>query len=350
VLFDLGTANPVNIIASNLESTNFTINNDLDHNSSYSWQVIATDSNGATTSSEIFSFTCRGFQETLVTNNADFSTRTEHGLIEFNNKLWVVGGYHASNGGVNGGLLNDVWSSSDGISWTEEVPNNLSSSFTPRTNHSTVIFQNKIWVIGGGGLSNTFYNDVWSSPDGINWTQETGNATFAGRFGHSSVVFDNRLWVIGGRDGSSYFSDVWSSTDGVNWTIESNNSAFLPRGHHSSAVFQDKIWVIGGYASGNRNDVWSSIDGVNWIEETANAAFSERRGQSTTVFKDRIWVIAGYLNNDVWSSRDGINWTEEIANADFNGRGEQANIVFNDKLWIVGGWMGSLLDDVWYLD
>lgn len=350
ILLDLGIETPVTPIVSNLTSTSFNIETELERNSSYFWQVLATDNNGNTTLSEIFTFTTREINQTLVTSNADFSTRTEHSLIEFNGKLWVIGGYHASNGGVNGGLLNDVWSSSDGINWTEEVPNDSSTSFQPRAHHTTIVFQNKIWVIGGSGLSNTFYNDVWSSPDGVNWTQETNNANFPGRFAHTSEVFDNKLWIIGGRDQFSYYDDVWSSTDGINWVQETNNADFKPRGYHSSGVFEGRIWVIGGFASGDKNDVWSSSDGINWVQETTNANFSERRGQSTTIYKNRIWVIAGGLNNDVWSSADGINWNVEISSANFDGRGDQANVVFNDKLWIVGGWMVSLLNDVWYLD
>ena len=350
LLFDLGIENPITPIASNIASTSFNIEIELERNSTYFWQVIATDNNGNTTGSEIFTFRTREINQTLVISSAEFSTRTEHSLIEFNGKLWVIGGFHASNGGVNGGLLNDVWSSLDGINWTEEVPNDSPTSFQPRANHTTIVFQNKIWIIGGGGLSNTFYNDVWSSSDGINWVQETGNTGFPGRFAHTSEVFDNKLWILGGRDQFSYFNDVWSSSDGVNWTQETDNGAFMPRGYHSSAVFEDKIWVIGGFASGDKNDVWSSIDGINWVQETTNAGFSERGGQSTAIYKNRIWVIAGGLNNDVWSSADGIQWNIEISNADFDDRGEQANFVFNDKLWIVGGWMGSLLNDVWYLD
>ncbi|MCF1423161.1 Kelch repeat-containing protein [Mangrovimonas futianensis] len=350
LLLDLGIENPVTTISSNITSTSFNIVTELERNSNYFWRIIATDNNGNTTESEVFTFTTIEITQTLVTSNADFSTRTEHSLIEFNGKLWVIGGYHASNGGINGGLLNDVWSSSDGINWTEEVPNNSPKSFTPRTDHTTLVFQNKIWVISGGGTA-SLLNDVWSSPDGITWTQETASANFPARYAHTSVVFDNRIWIIGGRSqSSSYLNDVWSSTDGVTWTQETNNAAFMPRGFHSCGVFQEKIWVIGGYVSGNMNDIWSSSDGINWIEETSNSGFSERRGQSTVIYKNRIWVIAGDLNNDVWSSADGINWKVEISNANFAGRGDQANVVFDDKLWIVGGWMGSLLNDIWYLD
>ena len=167
LLFDVGNGNPSTMIANDLQEATFEIPNDLDHNTTYSWQVVAWDNKGNSTASEVFSFTTRLFRETLVTRETQFSTRTEHSLVEFNGKLWVIGGFHASNGAINGGLLNDVWSSPDGVNWTEEVPNNSDESFTPRANHTTIVFDNKIWVIGGGGI-NSRLNDVWSSSDGRN--------------------------------------------------------------------------------------------------------------------------------------------------------------------------------------
>lgn len=66
-----------------------------------------------------------------------------------------------------------------------------------------------MWVIGG--RDSPVYNDVWSSSDGIIWTQATAAAAFSARYLHSSVVFDNKMWVIGG-DGGGRKNDVWSST------------------------------------------------------------------------------------------------------------------------------------------
>ena len=34
--------------------------------------------------------------------------------------------------------------------------------------------------------------------EGINWVQATESAPWKERFGHTSVVFDNKIWVIGG--------------------------------------------------------------------------------------------------------------------------------------------------------
>lgn len=346
LLFDLGSGNPSTVVASNLQTTTFTINSTLEYKTSYSWQVIATDSKGASTNSEIFTFTSREIQAVMAIANAAFAGRDNHVLVEFQDKIWIIDGIE----------LGDIWSSEDGINWTEETPN---ANFPNRFSHSSVVFNGKIWVIGGTG-NNIVFNDVWSSVDGINWIEETSSASFPGRYGHTSIVFDNRIWIIGGENGNLEFNDVWSSTDGINWVQENSNAPFLSRFGHTSVAFDNRIWVIGGINSnqgsgvGNLNDVWSSVDGVNWNQEASEAQFSKRYGHSTAVFDNKIWVIGGSGGNglnDIWSSADGINWKEESSNAAFSGRMNHQSITFNNKIWIISGWStGSLLNDVWYLE
>ena len=112
-----------------------------------------------------------------------------------------------------------------------------------------------MWVIGGS-VGATYHNDVWHSTDGATWTQATANAAWSARSGHSSVVYDNKMWVMGGYDGGSN-NDVWYSSDGVNWTEATdpvNGAAWPVRTYHGSVVYENKIWVMGGAV--RSNDVW----------------------------------------------------------------------------------------------
>ncbi len=77
-----------------------------------------------------------------------------------------------------------------------------------RNGHQSVVFDNKIWVIGGG-----YKNDVWSSPDGTNWIKVTAIAPRSVSLGHQSVVLDNKIWIIGGTDNNSAIkNDVMEQT------------------------------------------------------------------------------------------------------------------------------------------
>ena len=65
-----------------------------------------------------------------------------------------------------------------------------------------------------------------------------------GRYGHATVVFDNKIWLIGGNDGSQ--CDVWFSSDGIIWTESAKLSEITGIMHHTLVIFDNKIWILGG--------------------------------------------------------------------------------------------------------
>lgn len=123
-------------------------------------------------------------------------------------------------------------------------------------------------------ISNCF-PQVKEVEDGEVWTQATASAGFSKRYGHTSVVFDNKIWVIGGYCNTGPLNDVWSSPNGVTWTQAITSAEFSARSSHTSVVFDNKMWVIGGFGSGVLKDVWSSSDGVEWTQATASAEFPQ---------------------------------------------------------------------------
>jgi len=289
----------------------------------------------------------------LATNSAEFGIRYGHSSAVFNNKMWVIAGSPSFTGYS---VQSDVWSSADGVTWTQETGK---AGFSPRSGHSSIVFDNKMWVVGGSmGAGNPSLNDVWYSSNGSIWTQSTSAAQFSRRSYHSSVVFDNRMWIIGGFHGTidTSYSDVWYSTDGVTWVQTTANADFSPRLGHSSVAFGGRMWVIAGEDnSGNLlNDVWSSTDGVTWTQAIGKAGFSPRSGHSSIVFDNKMWVIAGWdtksvNSSDVWYSTDGITWIQAAAIAGFSPRGGHSSLVFDNKMWVIAGSSGLSLDsDVWY--
>ena len=296
--------------------------------------------------------------------------RRNHKSVVFNNRLWVLGG--SGYNGYNG--HKDIWSRSATEIWTQETTNDV----LERNRHTSVVFNNKIWILGGFDYvirspSGSYLNGVWSSTNGSNWTRTSAIGT-NGRRLHSSVVFNNRIWVLGGEFGKDLGDagaerrflvpsivtedTVRSSLDGINWETRTGN--FPARSSHTSVVFNNQIWVMGGTVTGGskrknlRNDVWSSADGVNWNLMTMDAGWSRRRDHTSVVFNNRIWVLGGlrshsvaseaYLN-DVWSSVNGIDWIRVTANADWFGRDGHATAVFDGQIWVMGG--DYYFNDVW---
>ena len=99
-------SNPTTSIANNISGTSFTLQDRLPLTVSRFWKVMATDNAGNTSMSNTFSFTTRNLSipTTPVTANAAFSERLAHASIVFDGKMWVIGG-------IDNSALNDVWNS-----------------------------------------------------------------------------------------------------------------------------------------------------------------------------------------------------------------------------------------------
>jgi Kelch motif len=178
-----------------------------------------------------------------------------------------------------------------------------------------VSFKGRVWILGGTenyyfGDQKSLKNDVWASPDGVRWTLVAEHAGWAPRAYHATVVHDRKMWVLGGGNyvpEYRAFNDVWSSDDGVKWTQVRQNASWPPRLWFSAAVYRDRIWVLGGWSnhpSQNLGDVWYSRDGKEWTQFQSDVIWKARHELSTFVFQDRLWVAGGHaqpLASDVWS-------------------------------------------------
>jgi leucine-zipper-like transcriptional regulator 1 len=101
-------------------------------------------------------------------------------------------------------------------------------------------------------------NDVWSSPDGITWTEVTSSAAWSGRNVASSAFYDEKMWFMAGSPSGG--SEVWSSTDGSAWSLTTSDTGWGNRTQADAVVLNGRIWLIAGYADGYKNDVWHTSD------------------------------------------------------------------------------------------
>ena len=299
--------------------------------------------------------------------------------VELRNDLYVMGGRGPFSFETETLLFGDVWKSSDaGSTWTRmaqwQEGQDDPRMWKPRAYFGAVTHRGRMFVIGGQNFetlpnpayadgcpflppevpclpfipASTFFDDVWSSKDGVTWTAETIDAPWPGRAGLSAVVHKGAIYVLGGSQGDDsstggtgriLFDDVWKSRDGRNWTkIEGQGPKWAPRAGAAVVSKNGYIYVLGGErgftcgfdptspcqpASSTLyfNDVWRSSDGATWEQVTPSAGWSPRPGHQCVVVLDQIVCFGGYGEvvglppipanpMDIWASKDGATWTE----------------------------------------
>jgi hypothetical protein len=234
----------------------------------------------------------------------DTTERIWHAIVYFKDRLWYFGGLRYADRVP----VNEIWSSADGKSWT----GSRTAPWSPRKEHTVVAFGDRLWLFGGADKVKSDFttehalNDIWSSEDGLNWTEVTGAAPWAAREGPPVLVLGDAMFLVGAQGKA----DVWRSTDGANWTLLTRAAPWGARSGYGSASFDGRLWVFGGWKNkptNALNDVWYSSDGESWTRQTEHAPWGPR-GPLSVVFKDRLWIYSGKHTGarDSWG---GDIWT-----------------------------------------
>jgi hypothetical protein len=210
----------------------------------------------------------------LVLNPNDKEPGWAHSDLAFSltygSKMWFMGGWF--NGRLPGhSSSNAVWSSSDGATWEKATEH---AGWTPRISAAVADFKGQMWVLGGledyyFGDDSNLKNDVWSSSDGKSWTLVTEHAEWSPRAYHQCAVLDGKLYVFGGGNYVPNYQakhDVWVTEDGAHWEQCTESAPWVGRIWFSSAVYRDRMWVLGGAHKPGEN--WENLGDV-WYCRTA---------------------------------------------------------------------------------
>ena len=321
------------------------------------------------------------YQWINVTATAAYAPRDGAGALVFNDFLWLLGGWNPYDKAHFPRICNnEVWRSEDGARWTLIKPNTFKderfdskSDWEGRHTAGYVVYKNKMWIVGGDANQGHYQNDVWNSDDGRTWTDvnQGRDVPWGPRALHYTLVFDDKIWVMGGQTmpkmapaAEVFYRDVWNTTDGVHWVpVRPKEPYWSARGMiGGNVVFKGRIWILGGgtYDTPQTTfrryygDIWSSADGVHWTLELKAPPWEPRQYHEVAVFDDRIWVLEGsnkpgVSRNDVWYSADGVNWYE-LAGTPWIPRHAASVFVHDEALWMIGGSdKGKMDSGVWKL-
>ena len=192
------------------------------------------------------------------------SGRYGHTLNILGSKIFIFGGQ------VEGYFFNDLVAfdlnalQQHANRWEILIPNSNDSGLPPgstpppRTNHTIVTWNNKLFLFGGtDGMR--WYNDVWLyDPNTNTWTnQECIGFIPTAREGHAAALVGDVMYVFGGRteEGKDLGDLAAFRIPTKRWyTFQNMGPSPSPRSGHGLTAVGDKIYVVGGEPSSAPRD------------------------------------------------------------------------------------------------
>jgi hypothetical protein len=141
-----------------------------------------------------------------------------------------------------------------------------------RMGHSASLYQgDKLLVYGGENEHREYLSDVVILDlKTHNWTQpDIQGAIPKGRARHAAVVYEDKLFIIGGLTGeTNYILDDICYLDLKTWTW-SRTWSFVQRFDHTAWIWGGRLWVLGGmsHEMERSNEMW-------WLDLKGSATMS----------------------------------------------------------------------------
>ncbi|HET7320083.1 MAG TPA: hypothetical protein VFI84_00680 [Candidatus Saccharimonadales bacterium] len=292
-----------------------------------------------------------------------------HSSVAYEGYVYIIGGFGAPGTGCGGvaAACGDIWRCPVNGSTMSACTQQTSAFTTARYEHSSVIYNNYLYIIGGSDNSGTALNDIQYCPVGTSaavgsCTQQTTAFTSA-RGLQTSAVNNGYLYIIGGSAASSatgcnssgYCNDIQycplNSNGSVGTCTQQKNAFAVPRFGHSTIVANGYLYIVGGYNGSGLNDIQSCPINLNGSVGTCNQ-------QASAFTTARYYLAAGYMNGYLYivgGNGGGVSQNDiqrlplttrgfgslgaatQQTNAFTTARDHNTSVVYKGYLYIIGG-------------
>ncbi len=221
------------------------------------------------------------------TTDPPWAERALQTIGVYDGRLWMAGGQDLLGPIEDYTYHNDVWVTEDGTNWTQVAPDRPASDTVWEgcgVLDGLVEFRGEMWLVGCAweredASGHAMFNDVWSTTDGVSWTRHA-EPPWAGKIWPNVVAWDDRLWILFGYTygdaaggwpaGNS--NEAWYSDDGESWTALGHDVP-VPASHAQGvAVTDDALLLAGGnysfgFGAGWDKSTWRLVAfHGDWVE------------------------------------------------------------------------------------
>ena len=319
-----------------------------------------------------------GQGSTTQQSSAFTTARQGHTSVVYNGYLYIIGG------GAGVSYYNDIQYCAIDASGSVGSCTQQTTAFTnARRDHTSFVNNGYLYIVGG--YTNSQRDDILfssinsngslSCPSGFScsvgvFTQQTSAFTTA-RSEHSSVVYNNNLYIIGGYGtgtGCSSFrcSDIQycpiNSNGSVGSCVQQTSAFTTARAYHTSVVYNGYLYIIGGESNPTvQNDIQycpiNSNGSVGTCVRQTMAFAAARYGHSSIVHNDYLYIVGGHdggsYQNDIQycpiNSNGSVGGCTQQTSAFTTARSGQTSVASNGFLYIIGGGNGSEFNDIQYI-
>jgi len=219
------------------------------------------------------------------------------------------------------------------------------------TEHTSVVYKNTMYTFGGnGGLVDNYSNLVLTyplpfKPENIITAHDSLPRAPPPRSAHSSVVYQNQMYIFGGWNGHKSLNDLYSlNLDTLEWRQIKSEGGPSIRRMHSAVVYKDSMYLFGGFDESRPAHSYNELFSFDFQTETWKTVPCKgiipkgRSRAAATVVGNNMYIIGGWDRVSHFGEvqrldLDTHTWTQE--KTDINLKIAQQSCALVDNSWMV---------------